>query len=827
MKICRNHFIFLVRFMYLCLKWQSDNLVHDLAHCFFMKKIIILYSMRKLLYSFVLALLTVACTGRHALVIERGAPATLLLLSDESQVVHTAVELVCHDYLSVFGDTLRLVSSESVLSATPQIIVTTCGADKADSLIALLGIQADSLTTHPESFYLAAKDVDGAMRMFVIGGDARGTAYGLMELSRLMGVSPWEWWADSPIAPRKRWVVDAFEKICYPAVRYRGIFLNDEDFALVPWANETYDKGTRRGELGPKTYARIFELLLRLRANTCWPAMHECTVPFFFVEGNREMAEKYGIYMGASHCEPMARNTNGEWRVSGVGEYDYVNNSEEVKRFWRERVEEVAETPIIYTLGMRGVHDGRMNGAKTIDEQRTVLTQVLADQRAMLAELVDSHLVHIPQVFIPYKEVLDIYNSGLEVPDDITLMWCDDNYGYIRHLPDSVERLRSGGHGLYYHVSYWGRPHDYLWLPSTHPALMTTELLRAYDADNRNMWVLNVGDIKPAEYLTELFMDIAWDPEWVRAQGVRGHMEQFMSREFGERRADALTDLMMDYYHLAYVRRPEFMAHTRTEESNPKYKRPTSLPWSEQFVRSRIEAYKALTDECDRLADYENTPHADVWYQLIEYPVKAAANMNHKWCYAQLARHGAGEEYWRMADDNHQLIVNSTKRYNEVMADGKWSRMMNYHPRNLAAYDTVPRGMYEGVLEHEIYTIATPLKWNREGAVSELGYSRQAVPLRVGQPLQLSVGAADSLVLAFVPNHPVQSSQLRVKVTLDGKSTEVFNIATYGRSETWKRNVKRNLALCPLPFKCTGKGVLTVEALDPHIILDEVYIMNK
>lgn len=300
-----------------------------------------------------------------------------------------------------------------------------------------------------------------------------------------------------------------------------------------------------------------------------------------------------------------------------------------------------------------------------------------------------------------------------------------------------------------------------------------------------------------------------------------------MSREFGERRADALTDLMMDYYHLAYVRRPEFMAHTRTEESNPKYKRPTSLPWSEQFVRSRIEAYKALTDECDRLADYENTPHADVWYQLIEYPVKAAANMNHKWCYAQLARHGAGEEYWRMADDNHQLIVNSTKRYNEVMADGKWNRMMNYHPRNLAAYDTVPRGMYEGVLEHEIYTIATPLKWNREGAVSELGYSRQAVPLRVGQPLQLSVGAADSLVLAFVPNHPVQSSQLRVKVTLDGKSTEVFNIATYGRSETWKRNVKRNLALCPLPFKCTGKGVLTVEALDPHIILDEVYVMNK
>lgn len=782
--------------------------------------------MKKLFHLFVMCLLTVACSDKPMFVVERGAPVILLMSADEDAVVHTAVELFAQDYETVFGDTLVMLSTIMDTTDIPRFVVATYGVGETESLIARLGVDPDSLTMHPESFYLAAKDIDGTMRMYVIGGDARGTAYGLMELSRLMGVSPWEWWADSPVKERRRWTIQEFEKLCYPAVRYRGIFLNDEDFALVPWANETYDKSTQRGELGPKTYARIFELLLRLRANTCWPAMHECTIPFFFVEGNREMATQYGIYMGASHCEPMARNTNGEWRVSGVGDYDYVNNSEAVKQFWRERVEEVAETPVIYTLGMRGVHDGRMNGAKTIDEQRTVLTQVLADQRAMLAELVDSNLINIPQVFIPYKEVLDVYNSGLEVPDDVTLMWCDDNYGYIRHLPDSIERQRSGGHGLYYHVSYWGRPHDYLWLPSTHPALMATELLRAYDAYNRNMWVLNVGDIKPAEYLTELFMDIAWDPELVRTQGVRGHMEHFMSREFGKRHADALTDLMMDYYHLAYVRRPEFMAHTRTEERDPKYKRPTSLPWSEEFVRRRIEAYEELVSDCDRLVVDKDEAHADVWYQLIEYPVKAAANMNHKWCYAQLARHGAGEEYWCKADDNYQMIVNSTKQYNEVIAAGKWNKMMNYHPRNLAAYDTVPRSKYDGVLEHEIYTIATPLKWEREGAIPELGYSRKAVPLKIGQPLELSIGAADSLVLAFVPNHPVQSEQLRVKVMIDGQSPEVFNIATYGRSETWKRNVKRNLALCPLPFKCAEKGVLTVEALDPYIILDEVYVMK-
>ena len=784
--------------------------------------------MKLYLYTFALVLSTIACTNKHSFVIEQGSPATIVLSPNEGQVVHTAIDLIKRDYLAVFGDSLSLSPTLNESNSTPQILVATYGTKDCETLLQKLGIKSDILATHPESYHMGVQIVDKKPILYIIGGDDRGTAYGLMAMSEMMGVSPWEWWADSPIKPRKRWIVDSFSTIEYPKVRYRGIFLNDEDFALVPWANETYDPGTRKGELGPKTYSRIFELLLRLRANTCWPAMHECTIPFFFVEGNREMAEKYGIYMGASHCEPMARNTNGEWRVSGEGDYDYVNNSESVKRFWRERVEEVAETPVIYTLGMRGVHDGKMNGAKTIEEQRTVLTQVLADQRAMLSELVDSTLTNIPQAFIPYKEVLDIYNAGLEVPDDVTLMWCDDNYGYIRHLPDSAERLRSGGHGLYYHVSYWGRPHDYLWLPSTHPVLMATELLRAFDSGNSNMWVLNVGDIKPAEYLTELFMDIAWDPEQVREKGVREHMTQFMTREFGQRRATALTNLMFDYYHLTYIRRPEFMAHTRTEERDPKYKRPTSLPWSEEYIYNRIKAYDDLIVDCNRLGDYEDKAHADVWYQLIEYPVKAAACMNKKWCYAQLARHGADEGYWFKADEQHRMIVTSTQHYNEVVADGKWNKMMNYHPRNLAVYDSVPRNTFEGTLEHEIYTIGTPLEWERTDAIEELGYSRQATPLHEGEPLNLTIGASDSIVLAFIPNHPVQSKQLRIRVTLDNQPSKIFNIATYGRSEAWKRNVKRNLALCPLPFGPTSesKHRLSIEALDPHIILDEVYIME-
>ena len=205
--------------------------------------------------------------------------------------------------------------------------------------------------------------------------------------------------------------------------------------------------------------------------------MHECTQPFFLTKGNREVAKKFGIYIGGSHCEPMASSTAGEWSRRGKGEYDYVNNSTSVRNFWEERVKEVDGQEILYTVGMRGVHDGAMNGARTVEEQKRVLERVFADQRSLLQQYVNKDVTKVPQVFIPYKEVLDVYNAGLEVPEDIALMWCDDNYGYIKHFPTEAERARKGGNGIYYHVSYWGRPHDYLWLGYIQPvsALSTDE----------------------------------------------------------------------------------------------------------------------------------------------------------------------------------------------------------------------------------------------------------------------------------------------------------------------------------------------------------------
>ena len=218
-----------------------------------------------------------------------------------------------------------------------------------------------------------------------------------MELSRLLGVSPWEWWAASPTLVKDNWIIPSgFLSEQSPSVLYRGIFLNDEDWGLLPWSWKNYEPSEIEGRIGPKTYKAIFELMLRLRANIIWPAMHEVTIPFYFVEGNREMANQYGITIGTSHCEPLQRSTPIEWPTSGVGDYDYVKNSENVYKFWEERMKEVSGSNNFFTIGMRGVHDGKMQGAETIEEQRAVIERVFKDQRALIKKYIDSDVTNVP-----------------------------------------------------------------------------------------------------------------------------------------------------------------------------------------------------------------------------------------------------------------------------------------------------------------------------------------------------------------------------------------------------------------------------------------------
>ena len=669
-------------------------------------------------------------------------------------------------------------------------------------------------------------------KLLVAGSDSHGTAYGIMELSRLIGVSPWEWWADVTPEKKTSFVLSAeYQTLQSPSVEYRGIFINDEDWGLMPWSSQTYEPSDIKGHIGPKTNARIFELLLRLRANTYWPAMHECTLPFFLTEGNRKVAEEYGIFIGSSHCEPMVCSAAGEWRRRGQGDYDYVNNSASVYKFWEDRVKEVAQQGNIYTLGMRGVHDGQMQGAKTVAEQKAVLERVLKDQRGLLQKYVNKDVTAIPQAFIPYKEVLDIYNAGLQVPDDVTLIWCDDNYGYIRHFPTAEERARKGGNGIYYHVSYWGRPHDYLWLGTFSPYLLHQQMKLAYDRGIQKMWVLNVGDIKPAEYQIELFLDMAWNIDEVNEIGVTAHLKSWLGREFGSNCAEELLPAMEAHYQLSYIRKPEFMGNTREEERDPKYKVIKDLPWSEQTISERLRSYTVLSGVVERMESNIPADRQDAYFQLVKYPVQAAAQMNRKILTAQLARHSKAD--WKQSDAAFDSIASLTQQYNSLQ-NGKWNRMMDFQPRKLPVFKRVE---HTTATESMVTDRKILCKWNamectygKPVPYEGLGYERKAAGIRKGSSLTFAFDdyGKDSVEveIRLLPSHPLDEKQLRFAISVDEAVPQTVSYETKGRSEEWKENVLRNQAIrkVTLPINKQASHKLVITALDEGVVLDQVIL---
>jgi hypothetical protein len=729
-------------------------------------------------------------------------------------VVKTALEMLAHDFDAVLDVKLDV------------------------------SFKQDCTLEHFEGISLVNDILEGWERFEIVGtrnsltilsSDAHGLAYGLLELSRMMGVSPWEWWADvTPRAREELRIAEGTKIEMAPDVPFRGIFINDEDWGLMPWSTQTYEPTDVPGRIGPKTYARVFELLLRLRANTIWPAMHECTVPFFLVPGNREMAARYGIYMGGSHCEPMACSAAGEWSRRGKGDYDYVHNAAEVYRFWEDRVREVKDQEILYTIGMRGVHDGAMQGAKTVEEQKEVLTKVFEDQRKLLSQYVNKDVSQVPQVFIPYKEVLDVYNAGLVVPDDVCLMWCDDNYGYIRHFPTETEAARLGGNGIYYHVSYWGRPHDYLWLGTFSPGLLYQQMRLAYDKGIRKIWILNVGDIKPAEYQTELFMDMAWDIDKVSEMGVKAHERQFYAREFGEAEAQRIQPVMEESYRLAFIRKPEFMGNTRTEETDKQYWNTVrDLPWTKNYIDQRLADYRALSDKVEEIDQQIPANRKDAFFQLVKYPVQAADQMNRKILYGQYARHGMMS--WEQSDAAYDSISRLTRVYDAgIYNEGKWSKMMDYNPRSLSVFNQVSRSMTDAPLAEDM---VCRKKWNgTDGkgnyiACEGLGYEGRAIQLRPNETVIFEFVSDEELdsvtvELHMLPTHPVDGEHLSLEVALDKQKAATMDYRTQGRSEEWKENVLTNQAVKTHIFaiKRGKKHTLTLKTPYEGIVVDQIFI---
>lgn len=784
--------------------------------------------MKKIIANIVFGLTLVGCSSGDV-VFRSQTDLNVLISPNEAEVVQTALDIFAKDYHNVFG-------GKVIQSSDGQVVIGTVGHNSdAEKMIDWETVEY--LRMHEEGFVMQAKNG----KLYILGSDKRGTAYGILELSRVIGISPWEWWADSTVEKKKEVrLEDGLNWFEYPSVTRRGIFLNDEDWGLTPWSYKTNEPSDIKGQIGPNTHARIFELLLRLRANTFWPAMHDCSVAFYLTPGNKEMADKYGIFVGTSHCEPMVRNTNAEWKQwaaklgSGASPvYDYVNNRENVLKFWEERVKELAGSDNIYTLGIRGVHDSKMLGANTLQEQKDAITNVLKDQRNMIAQFVNPNMEEVSQVFIPYKEVLDVYNMGLEVPEDVTLMWCDDNYGYIRHFPTTEEAARKGGNGVYYHISYWGRPHDYLWLATNHPAQIYTQMKLAYDKGAKDMWVLNVGDIKPAEYLIELFLDMAWNIDAIEnsSEGLDQHLFNWLKREFGNKNAEELLPVMKEYYRLAYIRKPEFMGNTRTEEKDPAYSVVTDLPWSEKEIRQRLNEYKVIEDKVKKISASIAPEKHNSWFQLIEYPVRGASEMNKKHLYGQLARHG--KESWTLSDAAYDEIVLLTEQYNNI-ENGKWRYIMDFQPRKLPVYDRVPHSTATVPLvqnEEPLYLFNGTAYTAYEGdkpLAHGLGYQQEAISLplnsTVSYPFETTSTDSIWVEVSLAPNHPVAGSTIRYAISIDKEEAQVVDYRTEGRSEEWKENVLRNQAIRTTAHgtKQPGKHVLSITAMDEGVVIDQI-----
>ena len=780
-------------------------------------------------------------------------------------VVKTAVDILIQDSKLVcaqpFTMTDRIVD-RSVIIGIP-------GHDLAfDRLLSQYGISYSDLHGKWEAFKMQV--VDGKY-LFVIGSDARGAAYGVLELSRIMGISPWVWWAD--VVPERKANVQilADNKVHAPSVQYRGIFLNDEDWALMPWGTRTFEPTPEIGAIGPKTYSKIFELLLRLRANTIWPAMHECTIPFFMVEGNKEAAAKYGIVLSTSHAEPMMRTNTGEWNTREFGSFNFLTNRERVTKYWEDRVKELIKTENIYTIGMRGIHDGRMQGVSSIDEETKILHTIIEEQRNMLRRnFPDRDIADIPQIFVPYKEVLRAYDNGLVLPDDATLVWCDDNHGYIMRLSNAEEQKRSGGAGVYYHVSYWGKPHDYLWLGSTQPGLIYAEMKRAYDYGARRIWILNVGDIKPNEYLTEFFLDMAWDIDAFKGNTIYKHREDWVNQTFNGIELKEINQIIKQYYLLAGHRKPEHMGWNQVEVRSlgtPGGREPVKDTELSPFafgdeMQKRIDAYDAIARLSREVFENMSPQFKPAYFQLVHYPVLASGAMNRKMLYAQKARiyaetnPDAARTYSDLATQAYNEIAALDYHYNKDMLNGKWELMMDMKPRDLPVFQqpvipNLPDGKRACIndlpvtssfaeptnpyLESDMMIALNASQHTNKIDVEEiqgLGHSGSAIrlphaknmddssPFLEFKVITTSAGAA-KIKLGTIPWHPANGGNMSCAIVVNNQKPQQIVINEEFLTGKWAENALRNQALNSIDvrFDAPGEQIIRIYAIDEEALI--------
>ena len=574
--------------------------------------------------------------------------------ANDCRGVSYAANALVKDIRNVSGSQATITSNRKAT-----ILVGTIGHSAAiDQLVKQKRINGNLLKGKREKFIITVVD----NQLIIAGSDRRGSIYGIYELSQQMGVSPWYDWADVPVEHHDSIFVN---RGTYtddePAVRYRGIFLNDEAPCLTSWVKNTY--GTGYGD--HRFYQRVFELVLRLRGNMMWPAMWGWA---FYADDpeNEKTADEMGVVMSTSHHEPMARNHQEYARNrKGWGPWNYQKNKANLQKFFREGIERMKGTEQIVTIGMRGDGDEAMSA----EADTKLMSQIINDQRKIIADVTGKKASETPQVWALYKEVLDYYDKGMKVPDDVTLLLCDDNWGNVRRVPNAKERKHKGGWGLYYHVDYVGAPRNSKMLNVTPVQNPWEQLTLAYENGIDRLWILNVGDLKPMEYPISQFMDMAWNPRKYDVNNITRHTRDWCAQQFGESQADEAARILNLICKYNGRCTPEMLDKNTYSLENGE--------WQEV-----VNQYLQL--EADALRQYNSLPAAyhDAYRQIILFPIELMSNL-HQMYFAQAQNHALYKQnnpkanIW--ADECERLFKRDSlicDVYNHKMSGGKWNGMM-------------------------------------------------------------------------------------------------------------------------------------------------------
>lgn len=788
-----------------------------------------------------------------------GSASTISYDESDFPGVVRAIKDLQNDIDSVTGKRPMLVTSNR--ASEYEIIIGTLGRNRIiDRLVSSKKLDVTAIKGKWESFIVATvSDIKNKNCLVIVGSDKRGTIYGIYELSKQLGVSPWYWWADVPVKKRVSAYVSAGVYISgEPKVKYRGIFINDEYPCFSLWTNEKF------GGVNSKMYSHMFELLLRLRANYLWPAMWGNAFNEDDPE-NPRLADEYGIVMGTSHHEPMMR-AQKEWTAHhdeyGNGEWNYRTNQEGLRAFWQDGLERNKNYEQVITMAMRGDGDLPMTDAGSAEENFRLLEKIFADQRNIIEKVSGKPARETPQMWALYSEVLDYYDQGIKIPDDMIVLFCDDNWGNVRRLPELGGIKHPGGYGIYYHVDLHGAPRAYQWLNMTQIPHMWEQLRLTYDYGVDKVWILNVGDLKPNEYPMDFFLNMAWDPTAYNQDNLDEYATRFCADKFGEKEAEEAAEILSLYCKYASRVSAEMLDYrTYNLESG-------------EFLQVK-DAFLAL--ETRAMRQYYKIPvkYRDTYMQLILHPVRAMANLYDMYYAVAMNKKLADEKdlkanYWAdRVEKCFALDAEFTKDYNLNVSGGKWNHMMdqthigytswdeprggNIMPKVIrVATDEAKSGGYvfnekNGVVvmeaEHFFQSVATSkTKWT---VIPDLGRTLSGIALM--PYTEKTENAGLTYRIRMIPKSesvkvwiffdcalPFKTGGHSVTASFTGGDEKTWNI---NKDLNWKNNYSKmypagaarmieTSIILTLPENEDGMFELNIRPLDPGVVIHKVIVDN-